>query len=303
MLSISLCTNKRPELFKKAILSISKLKIVDIDLDIIVVIIDNDENFSALDTFNELKSKIPFPCYYFHEKEKGITFARNRALLESVNLNAISLAFFDDDAEVDNMWLSNLYKVFNNKDKTIVTGPQLTKFPDDAPDWTRDIIYFNPKRRPTNQIMSWAATNNVIFPLSVYTEDNILFDNTLRYSGGSDQCFFMNCIKSGYKILWANNAIVTEYVPKERLTINWVKNRSYRYGSTGFYLQSQKNNHLISIFISLFKCSAYLFIGTFMVINPLNSELKNIEGRCYIQRGLGWLNGVFGKRHQEYIDR
>ncbi|HIF9240957.1 TPA: glycosyltransferase [Photobacterium damselae] len=301
MISISLCTCNRPSLFEKALLSLSKLKLID--KEVILVVVDNDPAGSGFEVFKQFQSYLPFKSYYFCELTKGITYARNRALLESINLNATALAFFDDDAEVDPMWLKNLYDLFKNDKKLIVTGPQLSRFPNDAPDWSKEIVYFNPKRRKDKSEVSWAATNNVIFPLSVYKEHKILFDNAMRFTGGSDQCFFMNCVKVGYKIIWSDNAIVTEYVPNERLTIDWVKNRSYRYGTTGFYLQKQKYNYILALILSIGKATIYLTLGSILYFSSMKYNINKINGVCLIKRGQGWLSGIFGRRYMEYISR
>lgn len=300
---IALCTNKRPFLLKEAITSLGTIQLPS-DYDVEFILVDNDVMQSGKVVFDQAINCLSFPCFYVCEREKGITFARNRALEEAKMKNAKFIAFFDDDAVVQDKWLVNLLSCVGAHDMNIVTGPQLSKFENDSPEWAHKIVYFNQKRHETGTLIRWAATNNILIPMSTYINKEIKFDNFLRYSGGSDQCFSMESRKFDYKIVWCDEAVVCESVPIERTTLKWVFNRSFRYGSTGFFMHKKEGGFFYALFLSLLKASYYFFVGLFNIIfSQPENRLKKINGLCLLGRSAGWLSGIFNKKMNEYANR
>ncbi|EPT9294290.1 glycosyltransferase family 2 protein [Vibrio parahaemolyticus] len=302
-ITIALCTNNRPQLLKMAINSLSKIIIPECFI-VDFILVDNDIKKSGLETFNDATRSLPFKSTYYLENEKGITFARNRALHEASKKDADYIAFFDDDAVVDKYWLHNLLQHTCDEDLTITTGPQLSIFEEGCPEWAKDIVYFNPRRFSSGTKLRWAATNNILIPLSIYKNSGVCFDNSLRYSGGSDQCFCMEAKQFGYDIVWVDNAIVKENVPLSRTNFDWVLKRSYRYGSTGFFMHRKEKGLIYAFVLSFLKFIYYFFIGMGKVIFSMpKNKLAKIEGVCFLTRSFGWLSGIFNKKHNEYAIR
>ncbi|ENE8726118.1 glycosyltransferase family 2 protein [Vibrio alginolyticus] len=300
---IALCTNKRPQLLSQSINSLSNL---DYPKNTIVdfILIDNDIAMSGQAIFNSLSPLLPFNASYFSEKEKGITFARNRALLEASRKDADYVAFFDDDAIVEPKWLSKLVEQISADGNSIITGPQLSIFDESSPSWCREIVYFNPKRYPTGYELRWAATNNILIPMKIYTYYGVQFDNSLRYSGGSDQCFCMEAKTHGFRVIWADEAIVREKVPLERTSVDWVIKRNFRYGSTGFFMHRKEHGYFYALTLSVMKSIYYALLGICKVLISMpNNKLAKVEGGCFLVRSLGWISGVFNKKHNEYENR
>lgn len=302
-ITIALCTCNRPQLLRMAINSLSRI-ILPEDVIVDFILVDNDVNKTGLEPFNDSTRSLPFKSTYYLEKEKGITFARNRALYEASKKGADYLAFFDDDAVVDKYWLQRLLQHTCDEGMTITTGPQLSIFEDGCPEWAKEIVYFNPRRFSSGTKLRWAATNNILIPLSIYKNSGVSFDNSLRYSGGSDQCFCMEAKQFGYDIIWVDNAIVKENVPLSRTNFDWVIKRSFRYGSTGFFMHRKEKGVMFAFVLSFLKFIYYLFLGMAKVIlsKPTN-KLEKIEGTCLLARSFGWLSGIFNKKHNEYASR
>lgn len=300
---IALCTSKRPELLENAIISLSKINIPE-GFNVEFILIDNDMTQSGLEPFNKLSCILPFESRYYLEEEKGITFARNRALIEANKKNADYVAFFDDDAVVEPSWLQRLTHYSSDNCTIITTGPQLSIFEVGCPEWAKEIIYFNPRRYLSGTRLRWAATNNILIPMDIYRKFGIEFDNSLRYSGGSDQCFCMEAKQLGYEIIWVDDAIVKENVPLSRTNCEWVIKRSFRYGSTGFFMHRKEKGLLYAFIASLLKSAYYAFYGLVKLIcsKPKNN-LARVEGVCLLARSIGWVSGIFNKKHNEYAAR
>lgn len=302
MILVGLCTFKRNELLKDALDSLLDLNI-PAGHDVEILIVDNDSTSAAKVIFEEYKSKFKIKLHYQVESTKGITFARNKAVEFAINTGAEFLCFFDDDAQVEQNWLVQLVDTYNQFGESIISGPQLSVFDENVPDWAKSTIYFNPRRYKTGVKLPWAATNNVMIPVNFFKKHHVGFDNNLRFSGGSDQCLFMELTAKGEVIHWCDEAIVKERVGIERANPEWIINRSYRYGTTGYYLECKSKGVLLGTASSLAKGAIYLCYGSLQFVFSRKSEYKVLEAKCHIRRGIGWFTGILGKRFQEYKSR
>ena len=56
------------------------------------------------------------------------------------------------------------------------------------------------------------------------------FDPAFAFSGGEDLVFFKRLAKKGFRMHWSTRAVVREEVPRERMTLQWLKDRQRRRG-------------------------------------------------------------------------
>jgi hypothetical protein len=68
----------------------------------------------------------------------------------------------------------------------------------------------------------------------IVSASGLRFDERHPLSGGSDSYFFRRVREMGYRMIWADQALVTEWVPKSRATLNWLAMRHFRSGATEF---------------------------------------------------------------------
>jgi hypothetical protein len=112
-----------------------------------------------------------------------------------------------------------------------VAGPLLRRFDGPVPDWIIRGRFFEQKRRPTGTPRHRASTNNSLVSTAVF--DGVgEFDERFARTGGEDTHLFVRAHLRGYRIVWADEAIVHEFVPPGRTTAAWLLRRSFRYGNT-----------------------------------------------------------------------
>ena len=58
------------------------------------------------------------------------------------------------------------------------------------------------------------------------------FDDRFGLSGGSDTLFTRQLVASGARMVWCDEAVVTDVVPAARATRDWVLRRRLRFGNT-----------------------------------------------------------------------
>jgi hypothetical protein len=64
-------------------------------------------------------------------------------------------------------------------------------------------------------------TNNWFADAALFTEHGLRFDQSLRYSGGSDTQFFREAVARGIRTAWSPDAIVFETIAPERATLRY----------------------------------------------------------------------------------
>ena len=71
--------------------------------------------------------------------------------------------------------------------------------------------------------------------------------------------------KRGYQILWSKKLRVVEKSHKHRLNIQWIKQRSYRLGVIGYYIDKKIYGTFLGFFINYLKCLIYFLMSLFLI--------------------------------------
>ena len=196
-----------------------------------LVVVDNDAGQSAKATVSDYQNdRYRWPLSYVCEPVRGIPFARNRALAAAAGSEFI--VFVDDDEVPDRGWLHELLRVQRETGADVVEGRVDSVFASPPAKWiTNSGLFVRPRRR-TGEELAAATTSNVLFNAAIVPANEPAFDERMRFTGGSDTHFFMSARLAGHRIVWADDAIVTETVPATRATLGWLLRREYRRGNT-----------------------------------------------------------------------
>ncbi len=199
------------------------------------LIIENDQeehSKSLLNLFSE--NNEPFDALYFLEKEIGIPFARNRAAREAIKLKSDLLLFVDDDEIVAPDWLKQMILAYQSSNALLIGGPLRCQPPKHELTFFQNLMYKNIEaryRRKESRANGWGflskknkttiVTNNWLADITLFTNHNIWFDETMRHTGGTDAKFFSEVITKNLKTKWVNEAVVYETIPTDRLSFSY----------------------------------------------------------------------------------
>jgi succinoglycan biosynthesis protein ExoM len=224
---VCLATFKHPETLQDALQSLANQKLGSIRIRLIVV--DNDRDESARATVETFRSTATFDVIYDVEPCQSISMARNRALS---HVKADYLAFFDDDEVVPADWIATLLATLLQYKADVVFAPVCGILPPDAPQWAHSIPGFRRPRQKTGTPVKFGATGNVLIRREALGSPMQLFDLAYGLSGGGDTNYFYRLYQMGRQMVWCDEALVSERVRSNRITLKWVRMRGFRSGQT-----------------------------------------------------------------------
>jgi succinoglycan biosynthesis protein ExoM len=263
-----------------------------------IVVVDNDPAGSAKAVCDEAVARHAYVLRYVVEKRRGIPFARNAALTVALS-DSDFIAFIDDDEIPESNWLAELLRVQEFYKADVVTGPCLPQYLQPPPRWVIEGAFHELPRHPTGTLCHVAFTHNVLVSAAVFDDIDRYFDESMALNGGDDKEFFTRVYAAGFRILWADNAIVRENIPASRSTVRWLVQRGFRVGTSSAWVQL---NHQSSTVFRLLAHGFYCMAkgATLALALPLRGRAVAVQGLRLFSYGLGRIAGSSGYLHQEY---
>ncbi len=309
-IAVCICTCNRPQHLDRLLGVLADMETAGINGDIFIQIVDNAPDGSARAVYDLHRSSLPIKAYFAEEQERGISFARNRAISEALRRHAEFVSFIDDDDLPHTDWLKSLVAVQRETNSQLVFGlydpPQ-----NPLPDWMREIKLY---RKPTIEGLNrfgfplWAATRNVLLRRDLLeamaAEEGILFCLEFALTGSEDTDFFIRAVKRGARYAIAPKSIVKLGLNPDRMTLRGVLRFAYRLGVSGVMLDRRhkaprqyKKDRLRRI-LSSPKVLIPLLRVPFLSYRRYPSALA----ACLydIARRLGELSAFMGKRFHYY---
>ncbi len=297
ILRITLCviTRRRPAELQRLLGSLERLR-GPAGTALSLLVVENDEAGSEGATTRALATS-RLPTRHVFEPRVGIPFARNRCLDEAAAASDY-LVFLDDDETVDPALVERLLATARATDAAIVTGPALPAFPPDAPAWAARSGAYDPPRYATGAPRPFAYTNNVLFAAELVRDGAARFDESMRYTGGSDKEFFARLARAGHRIVWADDAVTFEWYPRERLTRRWLFQRALRLGTVARRTDGAPRARMLLDALRFAARAAWRAGG-----RPLDPSSATALAAWDIGRAVGLVLGAAGIRYYEYKSR
>lgn len=223
---ICICTFRRPDLLGQTLRSIESSNAAG-DLPLTVIVVDNDHAESARASVEAFHAQSRFQVIYKVEPRQNIALARNSCVALS---SAPVVAFVDDDETVSKNWLLSLVSCMVAEDADAVFGPVLPVYPTGTPKWIRSVGLVDRPRRSTGDRVPTGATNNALVRRVLLERFQGPFDPTFGLTGGEDSALFQKAAREGFKLVWCDDAPVSEAVSRDRVNLRYLLRRAYRSG-------------------------------------------------------------------------
>jgi succinoglycan biosynthesis protein ExoM len=296
-ITICIATFRRRQLLSKLLARLSLLEFRMLPAPTIkVVVVDNDAERSGEGVCAE--AQLPWDLKYVVEPRRGIAIVRNRAVREAGNPHFV--AFLDDDEIPSSLWLDELLDTQEQFDADVVAGPVFADFAADVPQWIANGEFFKRETHATGHLMDKCSSNNVLIRREVF--DSVpSFNEDFELTGADDTEFFLRVRRAGFRIVWANDAIVYEDISTSRANFAWLMRRSYRLGNSWSLCELSVDGSIRTASIRFFKALARIAQGAAaLVVSPFFGRARFVRALQTIWHGVGELTGLAGHRYQEY---
>lgn len=296
---VATLTRQRPTMLQALLLSWGRM-VLPPDCTLRCLVVENDSAENSRQMVETCRMPNGAALAYVLEPELGIPFARNRAAREAIAGGADLLAFVDDDEEVAPDWLDRLVAGYRRSDAVLIGAPlRIGPLTDPAARWSERLMHRSLSARYLRKEARAArradlpgcpgvtvVTNNWLAETGLFTEHGLWFDETMRFTGGSDAKFCADARTAGLRVGWVTDAFVHETVPPERLSFLYQFRRGRDQSNTHFLRRIAKRPaSRFGVLVSV-PLRAVLVMALILAL-PLT------RGRTYVDvaRSAGWIVG------------
>ena len=301
-LGLGVITHRRPDGLMRLLKSFAQLKVPE-GVECTVVIAENDDVPMAAAQVETVRTLVPFDLQMTLEPERGIPFARNRVLDMAHEGKFDFLTFVDDDQIVHQDWLTMLYATIEGRALELVGGPwSVIAEPNAALSKQNKFVLRYYLDRSVELQTSKALhtctpkeakvhiyTHNWIVRLSSQKRLGIRFDETYRFTGGSDTKFYADVAAAGGLTGWSSDARVTEIWPAKRLTFSYLYRRR-RDQTTMNYVRAGHRPKLKTVLLMSNRC---MIFGFFKIVRAVFDDYKSF---AEVVHSVAELSGVIRAR-------
>jgi succinoglycan biosynthesis protein ExoM len=299
--AVCAATCGRPASLGRLLDSLERLTFGSVQPDPLVIVVDNDPAGSARALVESRKASFRWPLLYEAEPRRNIALARNRAVDVAIRSGAELVAFIDDDEVASPGWLEALLAVRIRDGAPIVAGPVLPVYEAGVPGWVIRGGFFDLPRHPTGTRVRMAFTGNVLIARECLEGPIRRFDPAFGRTGGGDSHFFMRAVRENRPIVWADEAIVEELVPRSRATAGWILRRAYRVGNRTTACERALLPGRLWIFPRVAKALGRIAEGLVLLLpTALAGRAPALGSLRKVAYGFGCLTGLAGVSYAEY---
>jgi glucosyl-dolichyl phosphate glucuronosyltransferase len=266
-ITVIICTYNRSKLLNNALLNLGKQTL---DKDFFnILVVDNNSSDNTEDVVKYHSNVLDIE--YIKEERQGLSFARNRGILES---DTEYIAYMDDDCEASSRWLAEIINTFEgvNPKPVAVGGKTIVKFDNPKPSWINKnlemflgFFWLMPDVKRYLGEGEYLVGNNMAFSRKELMELRGFNENLGRNSksllSNEEVELFKRFEDNNFPIYYDPDILVWHYAHPDRLKKRWFYKRYFWQGISDCILDEKKRNKSKNfLFYKLVKLIVKLFI-------------------------------------------
>lgn len=221
-----------------------------------VLIVDNNSTDNTRTLVGDFAVSSRVPVRYIHEPEQGITFARNRAIVES--LTSRYLAFIDADELPEKNWLQAAVKNLHDESVDCVGGRITISLPH-RPHWlSNELLPFYGEVNHSSESFKIKDRSTPIWSGNI-AYNTRLFQHGLRFDsrynrkgkgigGGSDGIMFQQLLQQHRQLVYEPDMVILHLIPEEKIKRRYFLKLHYLAGKKeGLYALPTEGRKLAGI--------------------------------------------------------
>lgn len=296
MLSVILCTYNRERYIYNVLQSIAAGGFGDYE---IVLVNNNSTDGTESECQRFVKDHPEVAMLYCVEKQQGLSYARNRGIVES---QGEVLVYVDDDAVVNKEYLQTYADFFNRNKEAVAAGGPITPRYDgcEEPSWmshyTRQLVTGEQNLGTREREFpkgAFPGGGNAAYRKSVFNEVG-LFNVELGRKGNSligaeEKDLFDKMTSRGMKFYYLPNAILYHLIPPKKLTQDYFDRLTYGIGVSERYRTQQigRKKYLNRLLKEAVKWGGTMVLWTgFALKGQFSKGNKLVAFRKNVTRGL-----------------
>ena len=245
-ISVVVCSYKCPPFINNTLKSLSEQEIANISFEILIV--DYNESSEIPNLIKKWIDNHSLNIRYISESKKGLSNARNTGITES---KSDIIAFIDDDATADPLWLDQISRSFATSEDVLVAGGKVVPlWSQTPPDWLDESLYRMLSVIDWGDVprcLKWPERligTNIAFRKEVFDRFGTFDERLGRFGNnliGSEEIELQKKVMDyGYQVYYCPNAVVRHLVPPDRMEKEYFYRRAYGSGKSDAIL-AKKN--------------------------------------------------------------
>jgi cellulose synthase/poly-beta-1,6-N-acetylglucosamine synthase-like glycosyltransferase len=243
-----------------------------------------------------------WPVTCVSEAERGISYARNRAVNEALRQAPDFIAMLDDDEWAAPAWLREMMDVQRRTDADVVCGPVRPVFAVTSGSWQALAEYYGAQLNLADgaRFLPFAGGNMLVRTNCFQDLAPTPFDPRFATTGGEDLVFFRVLDRRGRRMHWSANGVVYEEVAADRMSLRWLRQRQFRAGSLNVAVQRMFAPGLMPETVRLTKTAGVIVLSVIFLVAALPLRTARTRALMMLSRGLGKLMGHLNIRVHQY---
>ncbi|MBI4603735.1 MAG: glycosyltransferase family 2 protein [Planctomycetes bacterium] len=229
LLSVVICTYKRPRLLREALQSMLQQKLPRDRFEVIVV--DNNSEDETEAVVREIARAAP-NIRYARELKQGLSHSRNKGCEEA---RGDYLVYLDDDAKAHPAYLLKAYRTIVLHDPDIMGGPIYPYYTDPKPGWFKDEYEVRHHAEETGWSASCSVSGSSFIVRRTLLRELGMFDPSLGMVGDKVRLGEERAVLNRYrlrppekqKVYYHIGCIVYHHVPREKMRPRYLLKRYY----------------------------------------------------------------------------